>query len=172
MDQTVSTDTTATNAIPENGNIETTELAAPEAEAPKNEQPFSTPPAASSAPQPPADPPVGTTVADAEKAAQETPEGLDAKANTAGRVDEAQATVSTENAAGYRGVRTDPTPHSHYTVEGVCAGLPTPETNAGAAFLTGNRGRFADLDEDARDEHHNAEGVDEIAKRAQGLGLV
>jgi hypothetical protein len=34
---------------------------------------------------------------------------------------------------GFRGVKVDPTPDSHYTVEGVTSGKPTPETDADAA---------------------------------------
>lgn len=119
-------------------------------------------------------PPVGSTVAEAQAAAAEQSprNGLDADEQTAGRVDESQATKDREEAAGYVGVRTDPTPHSHYTLDGVIAGKPTPETNAAAAFLVGNGGRYADLSEDERDDHHNAEGVDEIARRAHELRFV
>lgn len=46
---------------------------------------------------------------------------------------EVQAKVDEENAQGYHGVRTDPTPLENYTVEGVLAGKPTPETDAKAA---------------------------------------
>jgi hypothetical protein len=33
-----------------------------------------------------------------------------------------------ETEKGYRGTKVDPTPDSHYTVDGVLAGKPTPET--------------------------------------------
>lgn len=46
---------------------------------------------------------------------------------------EVQAQVDEETAQGFRGVRTDPTPLEHYTVEGVLKGKPTPETDEGAA---------------------------------------
>lgn len=34
---------------------------------------------------------------------------------------------------GFYGVETDPTPNEHYTVAGVVAGKPTPETDADSA---------------------------------------
>ena len=37
-------------------------------------------------------------------------------------------TVDEETAQGFRGSSGDPTPRKNYTVEGVGAGLPTPET--------------------------------------------
>ncbi|HEY8819240.1 MAG TPA: hypothetical protein VIM25_10535 [Candidatus Limnocylindrales bacterium] len=43
--------------------------------------------------------------------------------------DEAQATVDKEEEQGFRGVKVDPTPDSHYSVAGVLAGKPTPETD-------------------------------------------
>lgn len=46
---------------------------------------------------------------------------------------EVQAQVDEENAQGFRGSRTDPTPLEHYSVEGVLAGKPTPETDETAA---------------------------------------
>lgn len=42
--------------------------------------------------------------------------------------DQVQAKVDEETAKGYRGVKVDPTPNEHYTVDGVIAGKPTPET--------------------------------------------
>ena len=44
-------------------------------------------------------------------------------------VSEVQKTVDAENDKGYRGVTVDPTPRENYTVAGVTAGLPTPETD-------------------------------------------
>lgn len=41
--------------------------------------------------------------------------------------------VNEDAEKGYHGVRTDPTPLEHYTVPGVVAGKPTPETDAKAA---------------------------------------
>lgn len=41
--------------------------------------------------------------------------------------------AATETEQGFRGVRVDPTPLEHYTVAGVLAGKPTPETDADAA---------------------------------------
>lgn len=48
-------------------------------------------------------------------------------------VDQVQATVDAENAQGFRGTKVDPTPNEHYTVAGVTAGKPTPETDAAHA---------------------------------------
>jgi hypothetical protein len=38
--------------------------------------------------------------------------------------------IAQEHAAGFFGVEVDPTPNEHYTVAGVLAGKPTPETDA------------------------------------------
>lgn len=46
---------------------------------------------------------------------------------------EVQAKVDAENEQGYVGVRVDPTPLENYTLPGVVAGKPTPETDAAAA---------------------------------------
>ena len=40
--------------------------------------------------------------------------------------------VDAEQAQGFVGTRVDPTPLEHYTVSGVTAGKPTPETDADA----------------------------------------
>ena len=45
-----------------------------------------------------------------------------------GGVAEVQAKVDAENDKGYRGTRVDKTPLENYTVAGVTAGKPTPET--------------------------------------------
>jgi hypothetical protein len=42
---------------------------------------------------------------------------------------EVQKAVDEAEDKGYIGVEVDPTPDSHYTVEGVLAGKPTPETD-------------------------------------------
>lgn len=47
-------------------------------------------------------------------------------------LDEVQRNADEELKEGYRGVKVDPTPNSHYTVEGVLAEKPTPETDADA----------------------------------------
>lgn len=39
---------------------------------------------------------------------------------------------------GFRGVATDPTPNEHYTVSGVTAGKPTPETDPKQAAAVGS----------------------------------
>lgn len=44
-----------------------------------------------------------------------------------------QAATDAAEALGYLGEKADPTPNEHYTVAGVVAGKPTPETDAGAA---------------------------------------
>lgn len=46
---------------------------------------------------------------------------------------EVQEKVDEENAQGFRGYRTDPTPLENYTVKGVTSGAPTPETDERAA---------------------------------------
>jgi hypothetical protein len=42
---------------------------------------------------------------------------------------EVQAKKDAEDAQGFVGHSTDPTPDEHYTVPGVLAGKPTPETD-------------------------------------------
>jgi hypothetical protein len=46
---------------------------------------------------------------------------------------EVQKQVDKENEQGFRGVEVDPTPNENYTVQGVIAGKPTPETDRAAA---------------------------------------
>lgn len=43
---------------------------------------------------------------------------------------EVQKAVDAAEEKGYLGVEVDPTPDSHYSVAGVLAGKPTPETDA------------------------------------------
>lgn len=45
-------------------------------------------------------------------------------------VEEVQKAMDEEQARGYRGTKPDPTPNANYTVAGVIAGKPTPETDA------------------------------------------
>jgi len=47
--------------------------------------------------------------------------------------DEAQAKMDEETSQGFRGMNVDPTPDEHYTVAGVTANKPTPETDLAAA---------------------------------------
>jgi hypothetical protein len=54
---------------------------------------------------------------------------VDEKVNPA--QDELQETVDTAEDKGFLGVKADPTPDHHYTVAGVLAGKPTPETTKG-----------------------------------------
>lgn len=46
--------------------------------------------------------------------------------------EQVQKTVDAEEEKGLRGVEVDPTPNENYTVDGVLAGKPTPETDADA----------------------------------------
>lgn len=46
---------------------------------------------------------------------------------------EMQKTFDQEQAQGFRGVEVDSTPNENYTVAGVVAGSPTPETDAKSA---------------------------------------
>jgi hypothetical protein len=45
--------------------------------------------------------------------------------------DELEAALDQEHEQGYFGTKVDPTPNEAYTVSGVLAGEPTPETDAG-----------------------------------------
>jgi hypothetical protein len=44
-------------------------------------------------------------------------------------MDEVQEKVDREEEQGFRGVEVDPTPNENYSVAGVLAGKPTPETD-------------------------------------------
>lgn len=48
---------------------------------------------------------------------------------TEAATEEVQSRVDEETERGFRGVEVDPTPNEHYTVAGVGAGLPTPESD-------------------------------------------
>lgn len=64
----------------------------------------------------------------------DTPKPDDAKAAakvTDKAAERVQEKVDVETEQGFNGVRTDPTPLDHYTVDGVLAGKPTPENNEG-----------------------------------------
>lgn len=52
----------------------------------------------------------------------------DSAETEAGKAVEKQ--LQEEQDQGYRGSKVDPTPNEHYTVAGVLAGKPTPETDA------------------------------------------
>jgi hypothetical protein len=56
-----------------------------------------------------------------------------------------QKAVDEAEDKGYLGVEVDPTPNEHYTVAGVLAGKPTPESDLGHA-----REVRQQLDDDAR----------------------
>lgn len=63
-----------------------------------------------------------------------TSKSSETKADTASAGgDQVQAATDAAEDKGYFGEKTDPTPNEHYTVAGVVAGKPTPETDAGAA---------------------------------------
>lgn len=47
--------------------------------------------------------------------------------------EQVQEAVDRETEQGFRGVEVDPTPNENYTVSGVTAGKPTPETDEKAA---------------------------------------
>jgi hypothetical protein len=49
-----------------------------------------------------------------------------------------QEKVDEETEKGYHGIDTDPTPNEHYTVAGVAAGKPTPETDPDQAAAVGS----------------------------------
>lgn len=52
--------------------------------------------------------------------------------------EEAQAKVDVDTAKGHSGESADPTPRENYTVAGVIAGKPTPETDPAQARLVGS----------------------------------
>lgn len=59
--------------------------------------------------------------------------------------EQVQAAVDKETEQGFAGVEVDPTPNENYTVAGVTAGLPTPETDPDAAEAASvPRGRFTE----------------------------
>jgi hypothetical protein len=64
--------------------------------------------------------------------------------------EQVQETMDAEQEQGFRGVKTDPTPDEHYTVAGVTAGKPTPETDPDAhheaAMASRMEGRFPGLE--------------------------
>lgn len=62
------------------------------------------------------------------KAAKGAAERADAAA-----ADQVAAAMTKEQEQGFAGVEVDPTPNEHYTLAGVTAGKPTPETDADAA---------------------------------------
>lgn len=53
------------------------------------------------------------------------------KEKSDGGAAEVQAIADEETEQGFRGVEVDETPNEHYTVEGVLAGKPTPESERG-----------------------------------------
>lgn len=67
----------------------------------------------------------------AEKAAQKSDKA--AEPAVKGSEPHVDRLIGEANAQGFDGVRTDPTPLEHYTIAGVIAGKPTPETDEDAA---------------------------------------
>lgn len=58
--------------------------------------------------------------------------------------DQVDAIVDQELEQGFRGQKVDPTPNENYTVAGVLAGKPTPETeNAGQPIVHTTTGTIA-----------------------------
>lgn len=57
----------------------------------------------------------------------------EAEAAVAETTAEVQQAVDTETEQGFRGVEVDPVPNENYTVAGVLAGAPVPETDAETA---------------------------------------
>ena len=57
----------------------------------------------------------------------------DAKSAKDGGADQVAEKMDVETEQGFRGTKVDPTPNENYTVAGVTAGKPTPETDAKAA---------------------------------------
>lgn len=55
------------------------------------------------------------------------------KDDTEKAAEQVQAAVDVETDQGFRGTKVDPTPNENYTVVGVTAGKPTPETDEKAA---------------------------------------
>lgn len=83
---------------------------------------------------------------------ENAPEGIAAKA-AAEEADakvaaQVQEQVDIETDQGFRGVEVDPTPNENYTVAGVTAGKPTPETDPKAAQAVGSN-KFVGLTTDA-----------------------
>lgn len=67
---------------------------------------------------------------------ENSPEGQQAKAdvvNADQSTAEVQKRFDEDEARGFRGVETDPTPNEAYTIAGVTSGAPTPETDDDAA---------------------------------------
>lgn len=75
---------------------------------------------------------MATTPPTKKAAAQAKSEPKAKPADDAG-VAEVQAVFDAETRQGFRGVEVDPTPNENYTLKGVLAGKPTPETDADAA---------------------------------------
>lgn len=80
-------------------------------------------------------------------------------------VDESLSIKQAEDEKGYRGVRPDPTPHDHYTVAGVTAGLPTPETHPAAAMAVGST-RYAHLSHEELQASTQDEGAQAVLQNA------
>jgi hypothetical protein len=67
---------------------------------------------------------------------ESSPEGQQSKADAVAAdqsTADMQKRADEDTARGFRGVEVDPTPNEHYSVAGVTSGMPTPETDDGAA---------------------------------------
>jgi hypothetical protein len=69
--------------------------------------------------------------------------GKQKKAGDQGQA-EVQARMDEAHAQGYEGFAPDPTPNAAYTVAGVTAGAPTPETDADAKAEAAKAAKEAD----------------------------
>lgn len=61
------------------------------------------------------------------------------KSSTDAGAAQVQAAMDEATAKGYLGEKTDPTPNEHYTLQGVVAEKPTPETDPEAAAAAAER---------------------------------
>lgn len=69
----------------------------------------------------------------------------DAAAADAANAAQVQEYADADTAQGFRGVEVDQTPNENYTLAGVTAGLPTPETSATAAATAAEGRRAAEI---------------------------
>ena len=85
-------------------------------------------------------PVTSTTAAEtpAQAAKREASAAKAVSASAEGDKAEVQANMDAEQDKGYYGTVPDPTPNENYTVRGVAAGLPTPETDPEQAAKVGS----------------------------------
>lgn len=73
-----------------------------------------------------------------------------------GIVKQVQEQLDKENAQGFRGTEVDETPNENYTVAGVIAGKPTPETDAAAAKAVREKTGLGESSLEAAAREHEA----------------